>query len=168
MTPAEQLLNEVEAHIEAFFAQNISSEYVFHDLGHTLQTVAATKTIGEGFHLNAKDMLTVVLESAIQYPTSFAKWLCAADFALGPTRQVALLGDPQHPQTQALLAVLWKNYQPRQVAAISNYPPAQDSPALLKDRPLLKAQPTAYVCQGFVCQQPVNTPGDLAMQLANT
>jgi uncharacterized protein YyaL (SSP411 family) len=115
----------------------------------------------------AEDMLAVVLESAIQYPTSFAKWLCAADFALGPTRQVALLGDPHEPQTRALLAVLWKNYQPRQVAALSVYPPPEGSPAILKDRPLLKAQPTVYVCQGFVCQQPVNSPGELAAQLAN-
>jgi predicted metal-dependent HD superfamily phosphohydrolase len=54
-------LKEVEAHIADFFAQNISPEYVFHDLGHTIQTVAATKTIGEGFRLDAEDMLTVLL-----------------------------------------------------------------------------------------------------------
>ncbi len=74
MTPAEQLLNEVEAHIEVFFAQNISSEYVFHDLGHTLQTVAATKTIGEGFRLSEADMLTVLL----------ATWFHDTGYAQGP------------------------------------------------------------------------------------
>ena len=75
MTPAEQLLNEVEAHITDFFAQNISTEYVFHDLGHTIQTVAATKTIGEGFRLNPQDMLTVLL----------ATWFHDTGYAEGPT-----------------------------------------------------------------------------------
>lgn len=75
MTPSEQLLNEVEAHISAFFAQNLSAEYVFHDLGHTIQTVAATKTIAEGFRLDPEDMLTVLL----------ATWFHDTGYALGPT-----------------------------------------------------------------------------------
>ena len=74
MIPAEQLLNEVEAHIAGFFAQNISSEYVFHDLGHTIQTVAATKTIGEGFRLDAEDMLNVQI----------ATWFHDTGYAEGP------------------------------------------------------------------------------------
>jgi uncharacterized protein YyaL (SSP411 family) len=114
----------------------------------------------------AEDMLPVVLETAQRYPTALAKWLSVADFALGPTRQVVVIGDPQLPETQALLAVLRKKYQPRQVTALSNHPPAPGSPALLKDRPLLNGLPTAYVCQGFTCQQPVNSPEALAAQLA--
>lgn len=75
MTPAEQLLNEVEAHIAGFFAQNISSQYVFHDLEHTIQTVAATKTIGEGFRLDPQDMQTLLL----------ATWFHDTGYAEGPT-----------------------------------------------------------------------------------
>lgn len=74
MTPAEQLLTEVEAHIVEYFAQNISPQYVFHDLGHTIQTVAATKTIGEGFRLDGEDMLTVLL----------ATWFHDTGYAQGP------------------------------------------------------------------------------------
>lgn len=74
MTPAEQLLNEVEAHIAGFFAQNISSQYVFHDLEHTIQTVAATKTIGEGFRLDPQDMQTLLM----------ATWFHDTGYAEGP------------------------------------------------------------------------------------
>lgn len=74
MTPSEQLLNEVEAHISAFFAENLSAEYVFHDLGHTIQTVAATKTIGEGFRLGSQDLLILML----------ATWFHDTGYALGP------------------------------------------------------------------------------------
>ncbi|MGC1378922.1 MAG: thioredoxin domain-containing protein [Anaerolineales bacterium] len=113
----------------------------------------------------AEDMLAAILDSALRYPTAFAQWLCAADFAVGPTREVAIVGDPGDAKTQALLKALWKSYRPRQVAAISADPPESGAPALLRERPLLNNQPTAYICQGFVCLQPVNSPDEVEVQL---
>jgi len=115
----------------------------------------------------AETTLTNVLDSAIRYPTSFSRWLCAADFALGPTQQVAIIGDPDVSATRTLQAVLWKNYQPHLVLAASDKHPNPGMPALLADRPMLDGLPTAYVCQGFVCRQPVNTPEALSEQLAS-
>jgi uncharacterized protein YyaL (SSP411 family) len=111
-------------------------------------------------------MLSSVYAAMLRYPTAFAQWLCAADFAVGPTREVAIIGDSQRTETKELLNTLWKTFRPRQVTAISNYPPEPDAPALLKDRPLLNDLPTAYVCQGFVCLQPVNSPTEMESQLA--
>jgi uncharacterized protein len=111
----------------------------------------------------ADDMLAAMQDSMIRYPTAFAQWLCATDFALGPTYEVAILGDKD--RSQSLVDVVWQNYRPNMVTAISTYPPAQDSPHLLVNRDLIEDQPTAYVCQGFVCQQPVTTPDRLADQL---
>jgi len=113
----------------------------------------------------AEEMLSSVYGVMLRYPTAFAQWLCAADFAVGPTREVAIIGDSQRTETKELLNILWKSFRPRQVTAISNYPPEPDAPALLKDRPLLNDLPTAYVCQGFVCQQPVNSPKEMEAQL---
>jgi uncharacterized protein YyaL (SSP411 family) len=113
----------------------------------------------------AEEMLSSVYGAMLRYPTAFAQWLCAADFAIGPTREVAIIGDSQHTETKELLNTLWKTFRPRQVTAISNYPPEPDAPALLKDRPLLNDLPTAYVCQGFVCLQPVNSPKEMETQL---
>lgn len=74
MTPVEVLFTEVEAHIKDYFAQNVSPQYVFHDLEHTIQTVAAAKTIGEGFRLDAHDMTTILL----------ATWFHDTGYAQGP------------------------------------------------------------------------------------
>lgn len=114
----------------------------------------------------AEEMLSSVSEFMLRYPTGFAQWLCAADFAVGPTRQVAVMGDAQRNETKELLNTLWKTFRSRQVTAISNYPPEPDAPALLKGRPLLNGLPTAYVCQGFFCLQPVNLPAEMETQLA--
>jgi hypothetical protein len=114
----------------------------------------------------AEDMLASVSNALLRYPTVFAQWLCAADFAVGPTHEVAIIGELGNPKTQELLKTLWKDYRPRQVTAISAYPPKPGSPVLLNDRPQLNDQPTAYVCQGFVCLKPVNSPIEMEDQLA--
>jgi uncharacterized protein YyaL (SSP411 family) len=116
----------------------------------------------------AEDMLAVNLETALRYPTAFSKWLVAADFTLGPTHGIAIVGNHDLPETQALLNTLWSHYHPRQVVARSGYPPLPGSPALLLDRPLINGLPSAYVCQGFVCQLPVTNPLELANQLGDS
>lgn len=74
MTSAEQLLIEVEAYIAEFFAKNVSPQYVFHDLEHTVQTVAATQTIADGFQVSAEDMQTLLL----------ATWFHDTGYSEGP------------------------------------------------------------------------------------
>lgn len=113
----------------------------------------------------AENMLASIQNIVLRYPTAFAQWLCAADFAAGPKHEVAIIGDLDHPKTHEFLKTLWKSYRPRQVAAISAYPPGPGSPILLKDRPLVNDLPTAYVCQGFVCLKPVNSPDEMEAQL---
>ncbi len=114
----------------------------------------------------AEDMLGSAQETIMRYPTAFAQWLCAADFAVGPTHEVAIIGNPNDPKTQEFLKTLWKTFRPRQVTAISAYPPEPRASALLRDRPMINGQPTAYVCQNFVCLQPVNLPSEMESQLA--
>jgi len=114
----------------------------------------------------AEDMLDSIQNAVLRYPTAFAQWLSTADFAVGPTHEVAIIGDFDNPKTHEFLETLWKSYRPRQVTAISAYPPGPGSPTLLKDRPLVNNLPTAYVCQGFVCLTPVNSPDEMESQLA--
>ena len=110
-------------------------------------------------------MLSAVLASAVRYPTGFGQWLCAMDAAIGPIYEVAIVGPQESELTQKLVGVLWERYRPNVLAACSEYPPASNAPPLLDDRPLIDDRPTAYVCQQFICQHPVNTPEGLREQL---
>ncbi len=116
----------------------------------------------------AEQMLGSMQALAARYPTAFAGWLQDINFALGPVYEVAILGDPADAATRELTAALWSNYHPDLVAAISAYPPKTGSPPLLQERPLLDGKPTAYVCQRFVCQRPVNQPEQLIDQLGQS
>jgi uncharacterized protein len=109
----------------------------------------------------AEQSLRLVTEPALRYPTSFARWLSAADFALAQVKQVAIIGDISTPETQQMLKVLREKNRPNMVIAVSTLPIDPKSPHLLADRPRLNNRPTAYVCEGFVCKTPVTSSDKL-------
>ncbi len=113
----------------------------------------------------AEESLMQIQAMAGQYPTAVAQWLCALDFALSSVQEVAIIGVQDTPDFQALTTAIWAEYRPYLVAAISNFPPNSLSPEILFNRPLIEQKATAYVCQSFICKNPVTTPEDLQAQL---
>ena len=109
----------------------------------------------------AEQSLRLVASHAARYPTSFARWLSAADFALGNVKQVAVVYETDRAEAQELLYAIRSTYRPRTIVAASTYPPLENAPQLLLDRPLKDGKPTVYVCEGFVCKMPVNTISEL-------
>jgi len=114
----------------------------------------------------AEQALKNIAEATVRYPTAFARWLSAADFAQGNVKQIAVLGEAGEEGFEALMQAIRSEYRPNVVVAASTYPPADNAPALLRDRPLIEGKPTAYVCEGFVCRHPTNDPAELDAQLS--
>ena len=112
--------------------------------------------------------LRPVLGVAARAPTGFGHALGAVDFALSRVREVAIVGRPGADDTGALLAEVWRAYQPNRVVAMAA--PGDDVAVaeipLLAERTALDGRATAYVCEHFVCKLPVTDPGALAAQLA--
>jgi len=117
------------------------------------------------YRQRAESALGLVSEFVDRYPTAFGQWLSAADFAVHKVRQVAVVGDPGRDETQALLAEIRSSYRPDLIVALSPFPPPKDGPELLQNRPLKDGKPTVYVCEGFTCRLPVNTPAALRKEL---
>jgi uncharacterized protein len=113
----------------------------------------------------SEDMLGEIQEALVQYPTSFSSWLQAADFAMGPVSQIAMLWPEGDRTPNEFFKEIWKTFQPRTVYAGSTYPPQEDAPGLLKNRPLKNDLTTVYICQGFVCKRPVNDLENFKIQL---
>jgi hypothetical protein len=112
--------------------------------------------------------LRLVRDMMPRAPSGLAHALGALDLYLGPSSEVAIVGDPDDPATRALVAEVWRRYLPNTVLAASA--PGDGSAAkaipLLQDREPVDGRPAAYVCERFVCQRPVTEPSDLAAQLA--
>jgi len=113
----------------------------------------------------AEKALRTISEPALRYPMGFARWLCAADFAFDNGRQVAVVFNEKDENTQELIRLIQGEYRPNMIVAACSYPPPQDAPALLMDRPLKENKATVYVCEHFVCKQPVNSVEELRQLL---
>jgi uncharacterized protein len=125
----------------------------------------AALTDRSDFRQKAEEMLEKVSETAIRFPTGFARWLSAEDFALGNIKQIAVVGDLASQEHQSLLTILRDGYHPQWVLAASPLPLPENAPALLHDRPLVRGNPTAYVCESFMCKRPVTDAQALREQL---
>ncbi|MCX7608090.1 MAG: thioredoxin domain-containing protein [Anaerolineales bacterium] len=125
----------------------------------------ATFTNRPDWHNQAEEMLGLVETLAGRYPTAFGRWLQVAHLVHSQRQEVAIIGSLHHPQTQALLRAIWSTWRPTAVVAVADFPPPPGSPPLLENRPPIDDQPTAYVCEGFVCRQPVTAVEDLITSL---
>jgi uncharacterized protein len=111
--------------------------------------------------------IRVVRDAMAAAPSGFGQALCALDLYLGPSYEIAIIGDRDDDATRALIAeVVRERFLPNIALAIAT-PDDHSSLAipLLKERSAVDGKPTAYVCQRFTCRLPVSTGAQLAEQL---
>lgn len=112
----------------------------------------------------AEQAVRGVQATASRNPAAFAGWLSALDYALGPRLQLALLGDPNDVQFKQFTEYLDARFLPLLIRAGGD-PGAEGNPALLDGRAALDGDPTAYLCQGFVCNKPTKSLDEFLTQL---
>jgi uncharacterized protein YyaL (SSP411 family) len=95
--------------------------------------------------------------NAFAYPQLLIAW----DFALGPTKEIVIAGDPAARETQELLRVVRERFLPRAVTVLRPPGPAGEGIEALapfvKTLAPLDGKPTAYVCENFVCHLPTTS-----------
>jgi hypothetical protein len=123
---------------------------------------------GDGRYRSAAEAaLAAVAPLAGRYPGGFGQWLVAADLAVYPIDEVAIIGEPRDQGRASLLAVVRGGFRPGVVIAVAGPATATDSAVpLLRDRPSIDGQASAYVCRGFACLRPTTSPSELETQLA--
>jgi uncharacterized protein YyaL (SSP411 family) len=102
----------------------------------------------------AQRSLCAVQPLLARYPLGFAQWLTALEYALAHPREIAIVGDPDAPDTRALLDVCTTGYRPHQILAVGT----ETEVPLLQNREQIEGQATAYVCIDFSCRPPVTDP----------
>ncbi len=104
--------------------------------------------------------------------SAHTQWMAALDFALGPTFEITLAGDPESPSMQAMIQTLRSRYLPNKVVLLRPPDGHPWTEALSTFSPFTTAQQptnataTAYVCQNYVCNRPTTDPEEMLDQLA--
>ncbi len=118
----------------------------------------------QSYRKRADDYLQPLADIMTQHPQAFGHVLGALDFALSASKEIAIIGPLATDDTLALLEATNTHYQPNSVLAycVPDDKKAIGTVPLLADRPLKNGKATAYVCQNFVCQAPVNSAEELS------
>ena len=122
---------------------------------------------GDGdYERRAITALRSVRELMLRYPTGAGHWLSALDFYLSSVKEIAIIGALDDPKTRSLVSEVYRHYLPNRVllgrtertVSLSDLP-------LFHGRDQVNGRPTAFVCENYVCQLPVNEPAELAREL---
>ena len=115
----------------------------------------------------ADEYLQPLASLMAEHPQSFGHVLCALDCGVSPSREFAIIGDPQASDTHTLLNTVNAHYHPNSVLAscAPDNTQAMQSIALLADRPQKEKRATIYVCQNFACLAPINEARELEQLL---
>jgi uncharacterized protein YyaL (SSP411 family) len=119
------------------------------------------------YRARAEAVLGSLAPFMARYPTGFGRYLAAAEFALSTPKEIALVGEPDAPDTQALRAAIFQPYRPNKVVVLrrpDEAEPAIASP-LLEQRAQIGGAATAYVCEHYACKLPVTDAAALIAQL---
>jgi uncharacterized protein YyaL (SSP411 family) len=119
------------------------------------------------YRQRAEDVLDELAGGMEKVPSGFGRLLCALDLSISETREVAIVGDPEAPDTRDLLETVYAGYLPNKVVAGRG--PDDDEAGglipLLAQRPAREGKATAYVCVHYACQTPTTDPQELSRQL---
>jgi uncharacterized protein YyaL (SSP411 family) len=98
-------------------------------------------------------------------PSAYAQFLCAADFALGPSAEVVVAGGPGAPDTEAMIEALRGVFAPNKVVL---FRPAGEEKAGIDEisgftggLAAREGKATAYVCRGQRCENPTTDPAEM-------
>ena len=119
------------------------------------------------YHQRAEAVLEGLSGGMDQLPGAFGRLLSALDFYLSRPREVAIVGEIETADTRTLVDTIYARYLPNKVIAGRG---EDDEDAvglipLLADRPMRDGRATAYVCEGYACQNPTTDPEELDRQL---
>jgi uncharacterized protein len=116
----------------------------------------------------AVSALRLVRDMMARAPTGLAHALGVLDRYVGPSNEVAIVGEPDDPATGELIGEVWSRYLPNVVVAAARPGDAGAVTAvpLLRGREPVDGLPAAYVCERFACRRPVTEPGELVALLA--
>ncbi len=125
-------------------------------------------TGNEAWTARAAALLQALASTMREHPLAAGRYLSALSFYLGPVQELALAGDREGDDLQALLDASYGVYSPNLVVGYvdEGAPDLVARLPFLQERPARGGQATAYLCEHMACLAPVHDPEALASLLA--
>jgi len=109
----------------------------------------------------AKRILKVFENTLSKHPSVMPHMCAALDFYLATPKQIVIAGNPQNNDTREFLKIVHKAFIPNKVIINADGGEAQHKLvelglSFLEEVKPVDGKATAYICQNFTCQLPIN------------
>ncbi len=97
-------------------------------------------------------------ETVNNYPSGYAQFLCALDFALGSTKEIVIAGEPGSDDTKQILKEIRKRFLPGKVVILHQEKDksVEEIIGFVKEQKTIDGKATAYICENYACKAPAN------------
>ena len=106
-----------------------------------------------------------------QIPSSLTHMLTALDFWLGPRQEIVIAGKFESKETKQMLRLIYDKFLPNTVVLLHEEGKSgqeiESIVPFIKGQNMIDDRATAYVCENFVCNRPVNKLKDFERILAD-
>ncbi|GAH41608.1 unnamed protein product [marine sediment metagenome] len=106
-----------------------------------------------------------------QSPGYSSAMLTALNFWVGPTQEIVIAGNADAADTKQMLKLVRSKFLPNAVVLLHEQDNASSGiykiVPFTKNQVVIKGKATAYVCENYVCKQPVNKINDLDKMLSD-
>lgn len=95
-------------------------------------------------------------ETINQHPSGYTQFLCGLDFALGPTKEIVIAGEPDMNDTKQILREIGKRFLPRKVLLLHSMKDKslEEIAKFVKEQNPINGRATAYICENYACKTP--------------
>jgi uncharacterized protein len=96
-------------------------------------------------------------------PTAFSQFLNGVDFAIGPAKEIVVVGNINNTDTQKMLNLINKRFIPNKVLLLNDpdNPEITEVAGFTKAQNMVKGKSTVYICENYNCKMPINDLGML-------
>jgi hypothetical protein len=100
-----------------------------------------------------------------------SEMLSALNFLLGPSREIVIAGNSNAADTQQMLKLIRGKFLPNTVLLLHPQENAESDidkiVPFIQNLTAIEGKATAYVCENYTCNRPVNTIGELDKLLSD-
>lgn len=104
----------------------------------------------------AEQLIETFGETIRQYPSGYTQFLCSLDFALGPTKEIVIAGEPDQKDTKQILMEIGKHFLPRKVLLLHSQKDSslEQIAQFVREQKPIDNKATAYICESYACKAP--------------
>jgi len=143
--------------------------------GNSIAALALLKlgrlTMNQHFSEQGAKVLESFSQQLEQSPAYSSAMLTALNFWLGPTQEIVIAGNADATDTKQMLKLVRSKFLPNAVVLLHEQDNANSDiyriVPFIKNQVVIKGKATAYVCENYVCKQPVNKINDLDKMLSD-